>query len=80
MVTDMKALLISSVKCHALAFDRYMQNWPWLIVKVKVKVMHISKANILDMLNDKTSSINVNKYEFKHGLFIGIYAFDPYTF
>ena len=31
-----------------LAFDWYIYSWPWPILKVKIRVMHISTPNILN--------------------------------
>ena len=36
---------------HVLAFDLQVHIWPWPILKVKV--MHISTAHILEMVTDR---------------------------
>ena len=42
--------------------------------------MHISNANILEMVKDKVNITIAIEYEERHGLSIGIFALDHDTF
>ena len=37
---------------YVLAFDKHIHICPWLILKVKVKIMDISAVNILEMVTE----------------------------
>ena len=54
--------------------------WHWPILKVKVnimvKIMHISIANVLQMLTDRANIATANKYTISYDLSIGIFTFD----
>ena len=41
------------MEIHTWIFDRYIYILPWPILKVKVKVRHIGKINILEMATDR---------------------------
>ena len=50
MINRVKLLLLSNRKSCMASFDWHIYIWPWLILKVKVQVMHISTGNILKMV------------------------------
>ena len=56
-------------------FDWQIDFWPWPVLKVKVKVGHISTVNsqtVTDMANISTTS----NYKVAWGLVFGIFTFD----
>ena len=48
------------MECRMWLSDWHIYIWPWLILKVKVKVMHISAVNISQTVTDKTNITNAN--------------------
>ena len=49
------------LESHVLTFDYHIYNfynWPWAILKVKVKIVHISTADILEIVNDMDDKYN----------------------
>ena len=52
LVTDRIKYYYHQITSHAWTFDWHIYIWPWPILKVKVKVMHISTMNSLEMVTD----------------------------
>ena len=60
---------------HGLSTGIFTANLiPFL--KVKVKVMHISAINILDMATDRVTVTIANKWQVMYGISIGVTIFD----
>ena len=45
------------IESYVLAFDKHIHICPWLILKVKVKIMDISAVNILEMVTEAKITI-----------------------
>ena len=67
------------MKSH-VAFDWIIYILIWQILKVKVRVMHISIMNISKMVTDRANIAIANMYEVAYGLSIGISTFDLVSF
>ena len=67
--------MLSNMK-KALTFDLYINNSPRPILTVKVTVMHIMTANILEIVKYMTSITTVINYEVTYGLYIVTIAFE----
>ena len=58
------------IRSRMWPFNWHIYIWPWLILKVKFKVMHISTTIISQIVTDKTNIALTNKYKVAYGLFI----------
>ena len=57
-------------------FHFHIYIWPLPILKVNVKVMHISTGNILQTVKDSPNITIAIKYEVAYELLISIFSFD----
>ena len=71
MVTD-SIIIAIKIGYLILAFNWHIDVWPWLILKVKVKVVYIPNTNILEIVKDKATFTIAIKYEIIYGPLIGI--------
>ena len=58
---DMAHITIASALSRMWPFDGYIYIWPWLVLKVKLKVMYNFIANISQTVTDGTDIAIANK-------------------
>ena len=80
MVKDRANDSSHEIGSHAQAFDWHFYICRWTILKVKVKVMHISIANILEMVTDVANITIAVKYEVMYRLSNYIFKFELFLF
>ena len=77
-VTDRTNIAIANAQSCLWPFYWHIYIWPWPILNVMVKVMHISTVNISQTVTDRANiAIAIaNKYKVAYGLTIGIFTVD----
>ena len=68
-------VIIVNSESYMWPFDGHICIWPWPILKIKLKVLNSSTANISKIVTDKSNITIAIKYEIAYGLLISIFRF-----